>query len=683
MQRFYTLYILLFFTFSVNDYLFAQTKPENIKLSDSIVVIEGKKLLIHKVKQGETIYAISKAYSVDEKTLKNENPDLSNILKLDMELKIPVNKDNYKTIVDEYIYHTVEKGETIWFLSKKYNVKEKDIIQNNKEAEKGLREGEIIKIPNPEYISKSVIKVNETIIKTTKKDNDITKNDNIKIDKNIKSNGTIKDTSKYIYYKVQKKQTLFYIAKKYNVEIDDIHRANPELSKTGLKPDMIILIPKTKPITHEEIESLNNIYIKPKSKIDTIINTNTGLLNENVNCDNYYYNKNPITFKVALLLPFYTDAITIQKEIAETNNDKEDENEKIALEPKPFFEFYEGVLMAIDTLKKSGLNVDLYVYDSRRDSVETRAIIQKKEMKQMDLIIGPVFYPNIQIVADFAKKNKINFVSPLSSNDDILNNNPYCFQVNTTIETQIEQCAKFYAGYKNKSIIVVHNGTEAELEIIKTFKNKLFNSYSENNNSNNIIYKEVLYTKTGIAGVEEAFSKTDENLVILPSSNQVFILNMITSLNSLSKTYKISILGFPSWKKFENNLELEYIHNLEMKSFTPYFVNYNDSITNIFINKYRNIYNAEPTKYSYCGYDIGYYFLTALKKYGKNLQNCITNYNVELLQTSFYFNRNSKQSGFENKSVYILSYEKDFDVKKINKVTYKLEKPIIDIILEK
>jgi len=679
--------ILLFSLFLIYNSVFAQNKDSDIKKSENIITIDNKKFYIHKVKQGETLWEIYKAYNVDEKTIKQVNPGITDALKLNQEIKIPVNKNdiNISKNSDDFIYHTIEKGESIWSLSKKYKIDEKIIINYNPGVEKGLKAGEQIKIPKPKSVNKSdknnkkenEIKNNNNKTKTNKKDDNVNKNESNKTKKDIKVDNNQKDTSKYIYHKVQKQQTLFFLAKKYNVEIEDIHRANPEISQTGLKPGMTIKIPKTQLITHEVLESLNNQTTKSKNIIDTTENKN--ITNENSNeiakCDNFNYKATPINFKVALLLPFYNDAISLQKEDDENQDNK---NSKIIPTSKPFLEFYEGALLAIDSLKKQGLNLDLYVFDTRKDSNEVKTILQKSEFKQMNLIIGPVFYPNVQVVADFAKKNKINFISPLSSNDDFLINNPYCFQVNPSINTQVEQSAIFYGSYKNKNIVVVHNGTQAELDIIKTFKNKMLKVYSENNNSNNILYKEILYTKTGISGVENALSKTNDNIVILPSSNQVFILNILTSLNSLLKVYKISILGFPSWKKFENNLELEYVHNLEMNIFSPYYVDYNDSITKNFILKYRNVYKNEPTKYSFCGFDICYYFLSALKKYGKNLQPCIQNYNIELLQSEFNFKRINKYSGFENNSIYIINYDKEFNIKKINKVDNKLEKPIIE-----
>lgn len=66
-------------------------------------------------------------------------------------------------------------------------------------------------------------------------------------------------------------------------------------------------------------------------------------------------------------------------------------------------EFYEGVLVALDSLKKDGLSIQMSVFDTGNDTAKTAAILRKPEMKTMDLIIGPLYYKNFIKVADFAK----------------------------------------------------------------------------------------------------------------------------------------------------------------------------------------------------------------------------------------------------------------------------------------
>ena len=76
--------------------------------------------------------------------------------------------------------------------------------------------------------------------------------------------------------------------------------------------------------------------------------------------------------------------------------------------------------MAINDLRELGISIDLFVYDTQRDSVTVDAIFRKHEMKKMDLIIGPVYSENFDIAANFANEHRINIVSPLSRKKELL-----------------------------------------------------------------------------------------------------------------------------------------------------------------------------------------------------------------------------------------------------------------------
>lgn len=78
-------------------------------------------------------------------------------------------------------------------------------------------------------------------------------------------------------------------------------------------------------------------------------------------------------------------------------------------------EYYEGFLMAVDSLKRTGTSIDLYVYDCNKESSSLNSILAKSEMKNMNVIFGPAQQQHIKPLAAFAKKNDIRLVIPFSS----------------------------------------------------------------------------------------------------------------------------------------------------------------------------------------------------------------------------------------------------------------------------
>lgn len=97
------------------------------------------------------------------------------------------------------------------------------------------------------------------------------------------------------------------------------------------------------------------------------------------------------TIKAALLLPFQED--------------------------RRMVEYYEGFLMAVDSLKRTGISLDLYVYDCGKDLSTLNTILAKNEMKSMNIIFGPMHQNQIKPLSDFAEKNDIRLVIPFSQKE--------------------------------------------------------------------------------------------------------------------------------------------------------------------------------------------------------------------------------------------------------------------------
>ncbi|MBI4647977.1 MAG: LysM peptidoglycan-binding domain-containing protein, partial [Bacteroidia bacterium] len=575
-----------------------------------------------------------------------ENPDVFNGIKIGQVLKIPVipGKNSTKEEIlysDDYMLHKVEKGQTAYSIAKKFNISVEEIYKHTPEAEKGITIGQTIKIPKKPSSETSVKDKQEG-----EREEDI-----------------------YYYHEVKKKETLYSISKQYHISINQLIKDNPELKETGAVAGQIIKIQK---LYMKQIES-------PELEIDTTTKIHAGKV-DSVNipdrneapCGQFNYIQYGKPFNIAVMLPFNLDMEDVKKE--EENNDGKPYFPK----GKPFLEFYEGALIAVDSLKKKGININLYVYNSYRDSASTIELLKKDELKLMDIIIGPAFSTNLKYVAEFAKAHKINVVSPFYSKKEFTVNNPYIFQVNPSLETQLQETALFFAKYKDKNIILVSLKQEAETGFLKIFKQNLLSSFAEFYKNDSLSIKEADYEKEKIKAIEEVLSPTKENVIIIPSSDQAFISDLITKLNTFSRKNKIILFGLPEWRKFEN-IELEYIHNLNMVTFSPYYIDYFDNNVQHFLEKYRLVYNTEPVyygncNYSFCGYDIMLYFLQMLMKYGRDFRFCLQQ--EDMLQSKYSFVRIDEFSGFENTGTYILHYDIDYSVNKIEPRNFKIEEVI-------
>jgi len=457
------------------------------------------------------------------------------------------------------------------------------------------------------------------------------------------------DGKEYYIHIVKKGQTLYMISKAYGVDVNEVIKENPEV-KQGIKVDLKLRIPVPGQKSSEPAQNLQLSKVQepslplPDSRMvreDTLpqkADTSTG-----IPCSTGKEIKGR-AYKVALMLPLVlseVDRIDPQEpEISETLNSLK------------FIEFYEGFRMALDSLEKSGLELKLFVFDIGKDTVRTRQVLKKTEMKKMDLIIGLLYHRNFQMVAEFAKKNKIPIVNPISERSDLIKGNPYVFKVCPSRKTQPA----------NLSPVLEQNFSRSQILIVRN------NQYKDRDAADQLkkeCAKLTLSTQVvdGTDNAISSLSKSKENVLVFFTENNNYILDLSRKLSERRNDYTISIVGLPAWDKIEE-LEADYMVNLNAHLIASNFIDYENPLIKKFTGKFQETIKTDPGPLAFLGYDIGYYFLSALMKYGGHFINCIGDYTMKGLQSTFEF-RQEKGSGFENQHWEIYKFD-NYRLVKIN-----------------
>ncbi|MBU8891902.1 MAG: LysM peptidoglycan-binding domain-containing protein [Bacteroidales bacterium] len=635
------------------NHSFAQSDTVIVVKSKDKVIIGGQVYYVHIVKKGETLFSLSNAYDVTQKEIAKENPEIFLGFQIGQALKIPFtekdNESNDRDSKKDFIYHRVKKGQTLYSLSKKYNVSQEDIIACNPTVRYGVNENQIVKIPKSKDVVEAIqFPVSETF------------------------NDTIRVASQFIYYTVKTKDTVYSLTRFYNITEDILIEHNPFVSG-GLKVGQILKIPAV-----IDIESAT-VLIKPDEESgDTILYEKRASVAYSdsmyiPDCEKITWEQNE-PYQVALLLPFYLDKNDEEFYVdsSEVNDSGEKIYEKVFYNPfhiyprsLNFVEFYEGFLMAVDSLKQNGLSINLHVYDTEKDTARIREILSFPEFGSTDLIIGPIYSNEIKLVSGFSKENHIKMISPLSDNLSLVNENPYLFQVYPSHNSQIDEFAKFISGFGHKNIVLVHNGDSLGYSNIQMVKDKIFNNLSIDTLVNNIQFKEVVFVDS-INVLEHALNEEIENVFIIPSNEEAFVTDVVTNLNTLKAFgHQVSVVGLSRWQRFRN-IDPEYYFNLELCIASPFFIDYHERDVKNFILKYRDIYRTEPNQMAIHAYDVGLYFLTAMMYYGKNFEQCIYNHSMDLLQADYRFVKWYKTSGYENVDVDIIKYFDGYNIFRID-----------------
>jgi len=257
----------------------------------------------------------------------------------------------------------------------------------------------------------------------------------------------------YITHIVQPNETYISISKKYNVSIDELKLHNKN-SRLYFKQTFLIPIKST----------LADRLIFKDKKIN-----NRGLVNYNsIQSNNNFDTKD--TLDIAVLLPFYiTENDSLLSYLSKSNQVKEDIYKKSYMA----LQFLEGLIVASDSISKSGKQINLYIFDTKNDTNTIMEIIATGILESVNLIIGPVFTRNLSIVTKMYGRDKnIKIISPLSRNSNVLKHGNNIFQIIPPIKNQIDKIYQYISKkYKKEKVLIL--AKEEELKYANNYKSLL------------------------------------------------------------------------------------------------------------------------------------------------------------------------------------------------------------------
>jgi LysM repeat protein len=638
---------LVFLTFGV------QGLPQvAVERSKDKIVISGVTYYLHLVKKGETIYSVSKAYGISTEELLKENPPAVGGLREGQSIRIradlvsstiPTQSAHYPSDVrdeNKFIYHKLQAGETIYYLSKTYSVSENEIIQSNPGIDiNKLPLGYEIAIPRKEFMNEKQVFVNQE--------------------------------AKAYYHKVAKGETMASIARQYGLTVRELRRANRDtrfpqvgdyLRIPGMKPQeekpVLPVAVDTVPVVAED----QVVYLEKPQEFTHIGNL-TGSLD------------------VAVLLPFYLPENSRHTEIDSSKSLKGKKTYKVLNRSDDwiyarslgFVEMYEGVLLAADTLRSLGLNINIHAFDIKSDTIAVTRLIQSGKLDRMDLIIGPVHSGNLSIVATYAGSLGIPVVSPVQlSNNSVLENHPLLFMASSSLEVAQMAIARKMKDFYNCNLVLIHSDPNEEYHDIGKFRNMILSELSsimpfeEIRLKDMVFYSRSAFGNDSINRLSHALSERTGNVVIIASEDAPVMSESIINVHTLSRKFNIDVFGYPNMR-YLDNFDNKICFDLGLMIYYPYWIDYTQKDIMQFNSDFRTKFLTEPSEMSYAwqGYDIVYYFLSGLAMYGKEFLSHPEIHNPDLLHTEFDFRRRTNNDGFENQKLFLIRYSNNYELELI------------------
>ena len=322
-------------------------------------------------------------------------------------------------------------------------------------------------------------------------------------------------------------------------------------------------------------------------------------------------------------------------------------------------DYYQGFKLALDSLAARGYNYKLQVYDTKDVPATASNLATTPAIRTSDLVVGPVFPDDLQAFTNvLAGSGKmIPTVSPLSPAAPATVKDQFLITVATPLEYHAWSAAEYInEHYKPKKVFILKSGFSDENKYITPFK-KGIDSLSKR--------KTKVIAPTIVRGrLDELIpqlSATEENVFVIPSTNQQFLTVTLHSLDSLAKRYPVTLFGHPSWTKV-SYLKPDLLQRLKTHITTTDRVDYKSPQILIFIRNYRKAYHAEPTHYAMMGFDEGMYFGALLGENPDDLKKLDKKDFTGLLNKYRFIKKPGL--GWINTHVNVLQYN-NFELKKI------------------
>ena len=581
--------------------------------SGTIVYINGSKFYIHTVQPGETLYGLSKTYGVGEKVILENNPSIARGLKTAENIKIPFVSDvpepkSDKKLRKTFDFHFVSKGETLYAISRQYEIPVKTILEDNPNLDPlHMRLGERILIRKKQIGSEDEAGTKEQWEEYRQSLN------------SVADEGTA-------YHIVHPGETFYSLSRRFGISETELSQLNGGLKPADLKAGAMIKIPQLDgAVTAEVADSLHRDSVVAAEPQAIPIEFRALRRSEPLN--------------VALLLPIATGG--------EANGN--------------YLEFYQGFLLGLDSVKlRQGISVDVHLYNTARDTARIREIVERDEaFRKSNLIVGPVYEEGLAPVIRFAEEKKVPVVSPLAHIAD--QNSDVLFQLAPDPSRKYEKAGDLVGGDKHVTLIyTASTDKEFEREILALLGDSEYSRYT---------YKyehPTVRSSNSPSDLTPLLENGQDNVFIILSDNSVDVERILaalasadTSITSRGRTApRFVVLGNPRWNRFGGIDRAIYFKD-RVVFFSAYHAKRDSEIVRTFDSAYIRAFGALPTLYSYRGYDTAVIFAPAM--YG-DIEYDLEDRRYAPLQTVYLFGQGEGRENHINRNWMRVNYNSDFTI---------------------
>jgi LysM repeat protein len=491
----------------------------------------GQQYYQYQLQEGQTLFQLQALTKLDADQLLVLNPGLERGVVPGNTLIFPVQRGT--------IYHKVQPDQTLFAVSRKYEVSVDSLMRWNPSAKAGLKVGQSLRIQNA-ILPFDAAQPQVTVVQSP-------------------STFAHKLTDTVIRHAVLEKETLYSISKRYMVSIDTLLALN-NMSSSRVSPGQQIKVP----IQQEKTSNVPVQVIPPAQKSALATTPDFPVARKEV-------------YNIAVFLPLQLDS-------SASNN---------RFVAAAALDYYMGMKMALDSLKKIGFAANVHVFDDNSISTSLEAQLNSPQMKSIDLIFSPLQEKQAKIVATYAKDNGIPVVFPVQMPASIVQMAPNFIAYTTPDPALIQSlAAQIHQQYQGYTVVLISSPIAADQNIEQQFKTA---------------FGKVATTQSKLKLQEATWATYPKfkpiggpQLLVSFSSDRAKVVGL---LKAASLDSNLLVVGQKEWLDYKE-LDDPTVRNEPFLVALPSYFNYHATQIIPFHKNYRKRYNADLTKMSCLGYDL-------------------------------------------------------------------------------
>ncbi|MBQ3630067.1 MAG: ABC transporter substrate-binding protein [Prevotella sp.] len=423
-------------------------------------------------------------------------------------------------------------------------------------------------------------------------------------------------------HKVKKKETIYGIARENGISVDQLIKANPgmEALDYNLKKGDVINIPA--PIEQP------TITLTPEPKVaEPTVDSRSDLRRR--------------ALRVGVMLPLHSQ-----------NNDG-----------RRMVEYYRGILMACDSLKRLGVSIDVHAWNLAEDG-DVRPLLLNDAAAKCDLIIGPLYSKFVPQLSKFVTQYNSRLLIPFSirANDELASN-PRIFQVYQSPSQQLDLTARRCADYfRGRHFVIVDCADTAST---KGYFTSSLRRHLEQAGSH--------YSLTSLQSTDtnfaNAFSRTEQNMVVLNSARSQDLLAVFGKLSTVvanNPDVQVALFGYTEWLTYANR-HLSNFYKYDVYVPAPFFYNQSSEKIQHLQRLYRQNFSQDmlstQPRFALTGFDHAMFFFQGLHRDGITFKG---DSQRPYVQTPLKFKRVGDGGGYQNSAYMFIHYKNDRTIETVN-----------------